>query len=105
MWQAEAAHGIGIVCKQHCHNLHRRTDLIFRCVQAAAGMLQFLLSRACAWAGTSLTWPDYIGNNFFNTLGNILANGQAALMFIDFVSGDLLHLQGGRLAAVYHKDS
>ncbi|KAK9867032.1 hypothetical protein WJX84_003348 [Apatococcus fuscideae] len=43
---------------------------------------------------TQLTWGDYRGNNFFNTLGNILANGQAALLFIDFQTGDTLICRG-----------
>ncbi|MEH3024070.1 MAG: pyridoxamine 5'-phosphate oxidase family protein [Pseudomonas oryzihabitans] len=41
-----------------------------------------------------LTIPDFNGNLFFNTLGNILANGQAGLLFIDGDSGDLLQLSG-----------
>lgn len=41
-----------------------------------------------------LAWPDFQGNNFFNTIGNIVADGRAGLLFIDFVRGDLLHLSG-----------
>nr|WP_209854326.1 pyridoxamine 5'-phosphate oxidase family protein [Rhizobium herbae] len=41
-----------------------------------------------------LTIPDFAGNLFFNTLGNILANGKAGLVFVDFETGDLLHLSG-----------
>lgn len=44
--------------------------------------------------GNTLTIPDFIGNRFFNTLGNMLVEPRAALLFIDFTSGDLLHLQG-----------
>jgi predicted pyridoxine 5'-phosphate oxidase superfamily flavin-nucleotide-binding protein len=40
----------------------------------------------------SLTVPDFIGNFFFNTLGNLLVNPRAGLLFIDFVRGDLLYL-------------
>jgi len=39
-----------------------------------------------------LTIPDYIGNFFFNTLGNLLLNPKAGLVFIDFRRGTLLHL-------------
>ncbi|MBT9568465.1 MAG: pyridoxamine 5'-phosphate oxidase family protein [Thiobacillus sp.] len=42
--------------------------------------------------GTSLTCPDFAGNHFFNTLGNILLNPRAGLLFIDFEQGDLLYL-------------
>ena len=40
----------------------------------------------------TLTVPDFVGNYFFNTLGNIAVNPRAGLLFIDFDSGDLLYL-------------
>lgn len=39
-----------------------------------------------------LTVPDYQGNFFFNTLGNLVLNPRAGLLFIDFEGGDLLYL-------------
>ncbi len=39
-----------------------------------------------------LTVPDYSGNRFFNTLGNLALNPRAGLLFIDYDSGDLLQL-------------
>ncbi|MBA3592764.1 MAG: pyridoxamine 5'-phosphate oxidase family protein [Pseudomonadota bacterium] len=39
-----------------------------------------------------LTVPDYVGNYFFNTLGNIAVDPRAGLLFIDFEKGDLLYL-------------
>ncbi|MBM3109595.1 pyridoxamine 5'-phosphate oxidase family protein [Pseudomonas arcuscaelestis] len=44
--------------------------------------------------GNRLTIPDYAGNLFFNTLGNLQANPVAGLLFIDFSSGDMLQLTG-----------
>ncbi len=44
--------------------------------------------------GDVLTIPDFRGNRFFNTLGNLLVDPRAALLFVDFETGDLLHLQG-----------
>lgn len=44
--------------------------------------------------GDTLTIPDFRGNRYFNTLGNMLLEPRAALLFADFSSGDLLHLQG-----------
>lgn len=44
--------------------------------------------------GNTLTVPDYAGNNFFNTIGNFLANPKAGLLFADFTTGDLLMLTG-----------
>lgn len=41
---------------------------------------------------TVLTLPDYPGNQFFNTLGNLSAHPLAGLLFVDYASGDLLHL-------------
>ncbi|MCZ8405344.1 pyridoxamine 5'-phosphate oxidase family protein [Achromobacter xylosoxidans] len=42
----------------------------------------------------TLTIPDFNGNLFFSTLGNILLNGKAGLMFVDYETGDLLQLSG-----------
>lgn len=44
--------------------------------------------------GNKLTIPDYAGNLFFNTLGNLQANSVAGLLFIDFSSGDVLQVTG-----------
>ncbi|MEL6815739.1 MAG: pyridoxamine 5'-phosphate oxidase family protein [Cyanobacteria bacterium J06598_3] len=44
--------------------------------------------------GNTLTIPDYAGNNHFSTLGNVLLNPKAGLLFIDFESGGLLYLTG-----------
>ncbi|WP_337995268.1 pyridoxamine 5'-phosphate oxidase family protein [Burkholderia sp. FERM BP-3421] len=40
----------------------------------------------------TLTTPDFSGNNFFNTIGNLLHEPRAGLLFIDFDSGDLLYI-------------
>ncbi|MEC3948873.1 FAD-binding oxidoreductase [Sphingobium sp. HWE2-09] len=42
----------------------------------------------------TLTIPDFDGNLFFNTLGNILLNGRAGLLFVDYESGDMLQMTG-----------
>lgn len=42
----------------------------------------------------TLLIPDYPGNNMFNTLGNILVNPRAGLLFVDFDRGDTLQLTG-----------
>ncbi|MBX9329831.1 pyridoxamine 5'-phosphate oxidase family protein, partial [Serratia marcescens] len=44
--------------------------------------------------GDRLWMPDFRGNRYMNTLGNLLAEPRAALLFIDFDRGDVLHLQG-----------
>lgn len=43
---------------------------------------------------TRLRWPDYTGNNLFNSFGNLAVNPEAALLFLDFTSGRALHLSG-----------
>ncbi|NYE59322.1 hypothetical protein FHW58_000474 [Duganella sp. 1224] len=40
----------------------------------------------------TLTSPEFVGNFFFNTMGNLLAYPRAGLLFIDFERGDMLHL-------------
>lgn len=42
----------------------------------------------------TLTVPDFNGNLFFSTLGNIVLNGKAGLVFIDYESGDMLQMTG-----------
>lgn len=44
--------------------------------------------------GNRLTIPDYAGNLHFNTLGNLLVNPVAGLLFVDFVTGNVLQLSG-----------
>lgn len=44
--------------------------------------------------GDVLTIPDFAGNLHFNTLGNLLVNPRAGLLFVDFERGDLLQLTG-----------
>ena len=44
--------------------------------------------------GDTLTIPDFAGNRYFNTLGNLLLDPRAALLIPDFATGDVLHVQG-----------
>lgn len=44
--------------------------------------------------GNVLSIPDYRGNGYFNTLGNLLGEPRCALLFVDFERGDVLQLQG-----------
>lgn len=41
-----------------------------------------------------LWWPDYPGNNIFNSFGNLFVDPSAALLFVDFGSGSTLQLSG-----------
>lgn len=36
--------------------------------------------------------PDYAGNNFFNTIGNLVVDPRAGLLFLDFQRGHAMHL-------------
>eukprot|EP00439_Symbiodinium_sp_Y106_P090043 s1_g2579.t1 len=42
----------------------------------------------------SILFPDFVGNNHFNTLGNIEMNPQAGLLFIDFQKNGLIYMTG-----------
>ena len=41
-----------------------------------------------------LTFPDYPGNNMFNTFGNLAVSPRAGLLFVDFDGGSTLQLTG-----------
>ncbi|MDR3529088.1 MAG: pyridoxamine 5'-phosphate oxidase family protein [Rhodopila sp.] len=42
----------------------------------------------------TLTVPDFRGNRYFNTLGNLILDPRAALLFVDWTDGTVLQLQG-----------
>ncbi|HYB37060.1 MAG TPA: pyridoxamine 5'-phosphate oxidase family protein [Mycobacterium sp.] len=44
--------------------------------------------------GGGLWWPDYPGNNIFNSFGNLAVDPTAALLFVDFPTERTLHLSG-----------
>ena len=44
--------------------------------------------------GSQLWWPDYPGNNMFNSLGNLVVDDSAALLFFDFAAGRALQVSG-----------
>lgn len=44
--------------------------------------------------GDVLTIPDFRGNRYFNTLGNLMTEPRSSLLLVDFETGDLLQLQG-----------
>ena len=43
---------------------------------------------------TRLIFPDYAGNNHFNTIGNLVLDPRAGFLFVDFATGGLLQLTG-----------
>jgi predicted pyridoxine 5'-phosphate oxidase superfamily flavin-nucleotide-binding protein len=45
-------------------------------------------------SGNRLSVPDFRGNRYCNTLGNMLGEPRVGLLFIDFATGGLLQLQG-----------
>jgi hypothetical protein len=45
-------------------------------------------------AGNQLWWPDYPGNNLFNSFGNLVVSPEAALLFPDFATGRTVQLSG-----------
>lgn len=53
----------------------------------APGFVRFLDDR-------TLAFGDYAGNNMFNTLGNLVVQPRAGLLFPDFATGDTLQIRG-----------
>lgn len=53
----------------------------------AAGFVKVL-------SDTRLLFPDYAGNNCFNTLGNLVMDPGVGLLFVDFEDGSLLQISG-----------
>jgi ferredoxin-NADP reductase/predicted pyridoxine 5'-phosphate oxidase superfamily flavin-nucleotide-binding protein len=45
-------------------------------------------------SATRLSFPDYAGNDHFNTIGNLVLDPRAGLLFVDFGTGSLLQLTG-----------
>jgi predicted pyridoxine 5'-phosphate oxidase superfamily flavin-nucleotide-binding protein len=43
---------------------------------------------------TRLTWPDYVGNSFYMTLGNAHLDPRVGLLFVQWDTGDTLQLTG-----------
>lgn len=41
-----------------------------------------------------VVFPDYVGNNFFNTFGNLEKDARCGLLFVEFEQGSLLQLTG-----------
>jgi ferredoxin-NADP reductase/predicted pyridoxine 5'-phosphate oxidase superfamily flavin-nucleotide-binding protein len=41
-----------------------------------------------------LVFPDYAGNNHYNTIGNLVLDPRAGLLFVEFATGSLLQLTG-----------
>jgi ferredoxin-NADP reductase/predicted pyridoxine 5'-phosphate oxidase superfamily flavin-nucleotide-binding protein len=43
---------------------------------------------------TRILFPDYAGNNHYNTIGNLTVDPRAGFLFIDFETGSLLQMTG-----------
>jgi len=56
------------------------------------GFLQVTMQPLEATDSLRITLPDYPGNQFFNTLGNLLLWPQAGLLFVDADDGSVLQL-------------
>jgi len=41
-----------------------------------------------------IRWPDYPGNNLYNSFGNLVVNPHCGLLFIDFAANRILQLAG-----------
>jgi hypothetical protein len=44
--------------------------------------------------GSRISWPDYVGNSMYMTLGNLEVDPRTSLLFLDWERGHSLHLTG-----------
>jgi predicted pyridoxine 5'-phosphate oxidase superfamily flavin-nucleotide-binding protein len=44
--------------------------------------------------GDRISWPEYVGNSMYMTLGNLLLEPRCGLLFLDWEGGRTLHLTG-----------
>lgn len=77
------------------------TLFIASAVERGGGLRQVDVSHRGGRAGFveieedgSLLMPDFAGNLYFNTLGNIFLDPRCGFTFVDFETGDLLQLSG-----------
>lgn len=61
-------------------------------MNARSGLPGFI--RVSPSDGRTVVIPDYSGNRFLSSLGNIEASGLAGLTFVSFTTGDILYLTG-----------
>ncbi|KAL4899296.1 hypothetical protein BDW74DRAFT_189405 [Aspergillus multicolor] len=61
-------------------------------MNARGGLSGFI--RVSSLDGRTIIVPDYSGNRFMSSLGNIEASGVAGFTIVDFESGDVLYLTG-----------
>jgi uncharacterized protein len=43
---------------------------------------------------SKIRFPDYAGNNHYNTIGNLMVDPRIGMLFVDFATGSLLQLTG-----------
>jgi predicted pyridoxine 5'-phosphate oxidase superfamily flavin-nucleotide-binding protein len=72
----------------------RGNDAIAGCDMSHRGGLPGFVSVEMQAGRSVLSAPDFRGNNFFNTFGNLIGNPSAGVLFVDFESGDVLTLTG-----------
>lgn len=53
-----------------------------------------LLDNDAATGSTRIVWPEYSGNRLYQTLGNLVSNPVAGLIFPNFDTGDVLYVTG-----------
>jgi predicted pyridoxine 5'-phosphate oxidase superfamily flavin-nucleotide-binding protein len=83
---------------EHRYRIARADTFFIGTIHAEAGVdcshrggnPGFVLARG----GRHVIFPDYSGNNMFQTLGNLSLDSRAGLMFLDFETGDVLQLTG-----------
>ena len=72
---------------------HQHEDMDCNHRGGPAGFIRVLQPTSTSEAST-IVWPEYSGNNLYQTLGNLMTTPQAGLCIPNFTTGDVLYLTG-----------
>ncbi|KAI8845295.1 hypothetical protein BJ741DRAFT_587537 [Chytriomyces cf. hyalinus JEL632] len=76
---------------KHVDKKAERSDVGLNHRGGAPGFVRVYADEAGQW---HLVIPDYSGNRFYQSLGNIQTDGQAGVLFPNFQTGDMCHVTG-----------
>ena len=72
---------------------HEHEDMDCNHRGGPAGFIRVLQPTSSSEAST-IVWPEYSGNNLYQTLGNLMTTPRAGLCIPNFTTGDVLYLTG-----------
>jgi NAD(P)H-flavin reductase len=72
---------------------HKHNDMDANHRGGPQGFLR-VISPENSHESSTIVWPEYSGNNLYQTLGNLMSTPRAGLCIPDFETGDVLYLSG-----------